>query len=383
MDRIRRTDLQQLLAHRSGPCVSLFMPMHVTDRNALEDTVRLRKLADEAEEQLVDRGLRRTEAAEILAPLRELPDGGVAWQHRGHVFAFFGAPGFTRIFRAGGEMESSVHVDDHFHILPLLPLVTDEEKFFVLALSQNAVQFFEGDANELREVSLNGVPKNLSEAIGIEDAEHAVRFHSGNLGSLGIKQAGMYHGQGGKPETIKEDLRQFVRQIAPAVDKRLNGEHAPLVLATVAATVPMWREVSRYKFLLDDFVAGSPDHVRRAELHSKAWALVQPALAGHRKWCEQRLLEAEGAKVISSLRDIVPAAISGRISALFIDCLRSRWGQYDPANHAAILHSEREPGDQDLVELAVVETMRNGGDVFDLRPEEGGAGSSAEALLRF
>ena len=36
-----------------------------------------------------------------------------------------------------------------------------------------------------------------------------------------------------------------------------------------------------------------------------------------------------------------------------------------------------------LVELAAVETMRNGGDVFDLRPEEGGAGESAEALLRY
>ena len=85
----------------------------------------------------------------------------------------------------------------------------------------------------------------------------------------------------------------------------------------------------------------------------------------------------------SSLRDIVPAAISGRVAALFIDCRRHRWGQYDPANHAVVLHMQQEPGDRDLVELAAVETMRNGGDVFDLRPEESGAGASAEALLRF
>jgi hypothetical protein len=48
-----------------------------------------------------------------------------------------------------------------------------------------------------------------------------------------------------------------------------------------------------------------------------------------------------------------------------------------------VLHKQREPGDQDLVELAAVETMRNGGDVFDLPPEEGGVRESAEALLRF
>ena len=111
--------------------------------------------------------------------------------------------------------------------------------------------------------------------------------------------------------------------------------------------------------------------------------MVQPALATGRRLSERRLLEVEGAKVASSLREIVPAAISGRISALFIDCHNSRWGRYDPANHSVVLHLQREPGDQDLVELAAVETMRNGGEVFDLQPEERGAGKTAEALLRF
>src|SRR5207249_4306776 len=197
------------------------------------------------------------------------------------------------------------------------------------------------------------------------------------------KQMALHHGQGGKPETIKEDMQQFLQKVAAIVDKRLTDEHAPLILATVEATVPLWRGVSRYKFLLDEYVAGNPDHASPAELHAKAWPLVQPALDGYRRLCEKRLLEAEGTKVASSLRDIVPAAMSGRIAALFIDCHRSRWGQYDAANNAVVLHMQPEPGDQDLVELAAVETMRNGGDVFDLRPEEGGAGSSAEALLRF
>src|SRR5207248_2057847 len=252
----------------------------------------------------------------------------------------------------------------------------------VLALSQNGVRFFEGDREQVREETLAGIPKNLEEAIDIEYPEHGQRYHSGDAGSRG-KQMALHHGQGGKPETIKDDMQQFLRQVAVAVDKRLRNERAPLVLATVEQTVPLWRETSDYKFLLDEFVHGNPDHLSPAEMHAKAWPLVQPALGAYRKWCEQRMAESQGAKLASSLRDIVPAAISGRISALFIDCKRSRWGQYDQANNAAILHREREPGDQDLVELAVVETMKNGGDVFDLRPEEGGAGESAEALLRF
>jgi Bacterial archaeo-eukaryotic release factor family 7 len=381
MDRIRRADLQQLLQPRTGPCLSLFMPMHPGSREATDDAVRLRELADDAEHKLIGQGLKRAQAAELLTALRGQPEDA-SWTKRGRGIAFFAAPGFMRTLHFHQELKPSLHVNDHFCVLPLLPLVTEEERFYLLALSQNVVRFFEGDAETLRDIPLPGAPANLAAAIDIEDAEHGVHFHSGMAGSEG-KQRALYHGHGGKPEVIKTDLREFLQRVAPAVERRLNGQHAPLVLATVEATAAMWREITGYKFLLDGFVAGNPDHLTPAELHAKAWPLVQPALAGQRRWCERRLIEAAGDKVTSDLREIVPAAIGGRVSALFVDCQRSRWGQYDPANHVAVLHAEREPGDENLVERAAVETMRHGGDVFDLRSEEGGAGESAEALLRF
>ena len=67
MDRIQRADLESLLAPQTGPCVSLFMPMHPAGREGMQDPVRLRKLADEAEETLVDRGLRRPAARDPWA----------------------------------------------------------------------------------------------------------------------------------------------------------------------------------------------------------------------------------------------------------------------------------------------------------------------------
>jgi hypothetical protein len=267
-------------------------------------------------------------------------------------------------------------------VLPLIPLVTDMDRFFVLPLSQNAAILYEGDARELRPLPIAGLPRNLEEARQIENADRGETLKSGARGSM-KKQSAVFQRAHGRPDVIQLELREYLRQVAEVVDRRLNGESTPLVLATVEATAPIWREVSRYKFVLDDFVAGNADHLSPAELHAKAWPLVQPALAVSRRLSERRLLEAEGAKVASSLREIVPAAISGRISTLFIDCRRSRWGQYDAASHSVVLHQQREPGDQDLVELAAVETMRNGGEVFDLRPEHEGAGEAAEALLRF
>jgi hypothetical protein len=167
------------------------------------------------------------------------------------------------------------------------------------------------------------------------------------------------------------------------IDRRLNGEQAPLVLATVEATVPIWRDASRYKFLLDDFVAGNPDRLAPHELHAKAWPLVQPALTRRRQLAWQRLQEAPGSKVSVGLQKIGPAAIRAQIDSLFIDPTKTHWGRYRLEDESVEVHEQPQPGDQDLVELAAVETLKHKGDVFALQRSNGAPGEVAEALLRF
>src|SRR3954454_18310942 len=123
MDRIHRTDLAPLLDYQAGQCVSIFMPCTPTGRDSREDAVRLRELADQACTILVDRGMRRTEAEALLAPLRDLPNDVGAWQRRGKSLALFAGRGFFRVLHADGPLDSAVYVDDHFHVRSLLPVV--------------------------------------------------------------------------------------------------------------------------------------------------------------------------------------------------------------------------------------------------------------------
>jgi len=382
MDRIHRTDLQPLLDRREGFCISLYMPCSVGGRDSREDEVRLRGLVSEAVETLVQRGMRRPTAEELTAPLRSLSDDIDAWQHRGPGLAAFAAPGFVRVFNVEGALQAAALVDHQFHIRPLLGLLAEDDRFHLLAISQNALRFFTGDAKALHEAPLPGVPKNLKEAIDIEDAEHGRRYHSGMAGEAG-KRAAIHHGQGGKPEMIKENMREFLRPVACVVDKALNGEQAPLVLATVEATVSLWREVSHYKFLLDDYVAGSPDHLSASELHAKAWPLVEPALQRRQQLAWQRLQEAAGSKVSFGLEKIVPAAMRAQIDSLFIDPAQTRWGRYHMENESVEIHNEPRPGDEDLIELAAIETLKHKGDVFRLPNGSATRHEIAEALLRF
>jgi hypothetical protein len=376
MERVRRTDLDDILAYSGGPCVSLFLPLHPAGRDGMEDAVRLRNLTGDAEEQLVARGMRRPDAVALLEPARALPDDNLAWQHRDRAAAIFLAPQFFRAVKFHRDLEPSLHVDDHFHLRPILPLIDDEQRFFVLALSQDSVCLLEGDADGLHEVSVRGLPHDLAAALNTGGRGEA----PAPTAASGQPQV-VLEGEHGNSRAAQDDLQLFLRRVAAAVDKHLEGDRAPLVLATIADYVPLWREASRYAHRVEDFVAGNARDLTSPQLHAKAWRIAEPLLRHRREWLHDRLLNATGAgKATFGLPDVVPAAIGGRIEALFIDCAQPRWGRYSAGDHTARVHDQPQPGDEDLVELAATETLRHRGEVYAANL---GSGRTAEALLRW
>lgn len=115
MDLIRRDTVRELLEAQAGPCVSVFAPLHPGTSESRQDPIRLRKFLSPAEEQLVDRGLGRHAARELLAPLRRFYDGNTPWKYEGRGLAMFLAPGFERTFPLA-EHETLRHDG---HVFPL------------------------------------------------------------------------------------------------------------------------------------------------------------------------------------------------------------------------------------------------------------------------
>jgi len=386
MERITRRKLDELVGLQTGPCISIYLPMHPVGRDALQDAVRLRKLCDEAEERLIKHGLSRNEANELILPARRLPSNELAWQARGQWIAIFIAPGLAHTYQGHGSMEEALFLDEQFHLRPLLPHITQRERFYVLALSQNAARLLEGDSTHLRELELPDLPRGVSEVLSADGAnrryESEAAVHSGQAGKQPDAK-----GQGGAPSEARSELEMYVRRLAAVVDRHLADVRAadgpaPLILATSAAMAPLWRSFSRYQHLLNDFIAGNPDYQKGPELHAKAWPLVKPFLDRERQQLHERLENAHGA-MMTGLKHVIPAAIQGRIDTLFIDCTRPRWGKYDAERLAVEVHDEPNPGDADLVELAAAETLRHRGNVFALPPDAGVRGETAEALLRY
>jgi len=374
MDLLTRDELKTLLLDLPGPCVSLFMPAH--RGGAEQDPIRFRKLLTEAEKRLTAGGQRSPEARELLQPARELLDEPLFWHNQSDGLALFLAPGFLRYYRLALAFEEQLLVEKRFVVRPLLPLVTGDGRFFVLALSQKGIRLLQGTRFQIRELDVAGVPASLAEVLGPADRDEMRTFHAHPTGGRGNWGA-IFHGVGFVDH--KTDLLRYFQRIDRGLHELLHKERVPLVVATVEYLLPLYRQANTYPHLLEQGIEGNPDRLSNQELHTKAWSLVEP---GYRKTLEgaaglYRRLVGTG-KTSCELREVVPAACEGRIETLFVPAQAPKWGRYDPAS-GVIEHAQPELGDEDLHNLAAVHVLRHGGAVYAVTPDElpGGTGLAA------
>ncbi len=88
-------------------------------------------------------------------------------------------------------------------------------------------------------------------------------------------------------------------------------------------------------------------------------------------------------KASDNPREVVIAAMEGRIATLFVNPCRLQWGVVDQAQQQIDVHGAFEPGDEDLLEVAAAETLRRGGEVYATDEDEFPGSESVAALFRY
>jgi hypothetical protein len=83
------------------------------------------------------------------------------------------------------------------------------------------------------------------------------------------------------------------------------------------------------------------------------------------------------------LEKVVPAARLGRVEELFVAVGRQRWGRFDEVTQRVKVRNEPHAGDQDLLDLAAVQTVLHGGSVYAVDPDRVPGGRSVAAVMRF
>ena len=379
MKLLSRAELETLIEEPEGLCVSIFLPTHRAGAQTQQDPIRFKNLLREAEAQLLVKELRAPETEELLRPARELLDDSVFWQHQSDGLAVFLSAGVFRYYRLPLNFEDLAVVADRYYLKPLLPLLTGDGQFYILALSQNEVRFLRATRHSVSEVELEDVPESLADTLRYDDQEKQLQFHTGTAGGRGGRAA-IFHGH--EPDDPKDDILRYFRQIDRGVQELLKGSQAPLVLAGVDYLLPIYREVSRYPHTIDEGVTGNPENLRPEELHERAWDAVRTRFSEAQRNATARYRQLAGTGQASrDVREIVAAAYYGRVETLFAASGAQQWGVFDPDTGEVDLHEEPEGGD--LLEFAAIQTVLHHGTVYVTNPDNMPADAAAASVFRY
>jgi hypothetical protein len=382
MDNLNREDVTKLAQKSDGLCVSIYMPAHRKSPRSEQDRTRFKNLVRRAEKTLKKRGPRNIE--KIIEPARRLLDDIDFWNHQNNGLAVFANNDIFRYFRLPQRFAELLVVTDRFHTKPLLPLVSEEAGFHILALSQKHVRLLTATRFTVDELELEDIPKSLEEAMRYDviDGQQLQLHRARGSGGQG---AAVFHGQVMGDEDNKEKIEQFLHRVDNGVTKRLSGDGSPpLVLAGVEFLQSMYREVSHYANILDEGVRGNPDERDSEELHRQAKKVVEPYFSASRHRAVELYRNLTGTEQAShDVKAIARAALHGRVSQLLVARDTEVWGTYDEKNDEVVRHEKRAPGDEDLLDFAAAQTLQHGGTVFVIDREEMPDHHLAAAVFRY
>jgi hypothetical protein len=383
--------------------ISIYMPTHRKGDEIQQNPIRLQNLLDEAEEQLREGGVSATKARELLAPARGYVEDDIFWQHQSEGLALFLAEEFARYYQLPFDFDELAVVSEHFHIKPLLPLLSDNGRFYVLALDQEEIQLFQGSRYTIGEIDLERVPDGLAEILRWDDPEKRLQQHTGTEAVFDGGVAAVFHGHGmASDDDPKEYIERYFHRVDDGVSDLLAGEEAPLVLAGVDYLLPIYQEANSYPHLLEEGVERNVQELDQEELHALAWDIVAPLFQasqeealdvyhhlsgddGEQPFDELRTRPIDELRTRASdeLAEIVPAAYYERVEALFVALDTQRWGTFDPDTGDVDSHDQAEPFDNDLLDFAAAHTLLNGGAVYAVEREAVPGDEDIAAVFRY
>lgn len=384
-------ELKTLVDQSQSPCVSLYMPTYNggTGTEVRQNPTRFKNLIKQAEALLQENSdLRHTEVLEFLQPAMDL-DQDTFWQHQEEGLAIFIANNFLQYYSLPLNFDELVVVSDRFHLKPIMPLLTGDGSFFLLGLSQERIRFFEGSRYSIHEIELEDVPQSMDEALQYnetaKDGQFRISTSKGGT-SNPFPQAGSYHGQG-SPDQDKpqENILQFFHLLDKGLHKYLNGQRAPLMIAGVEYLFPLYKEANTYPHLVEDILPiDNLGVVKPEDLHQKVWPIIEPLYSEEQQAAIEQYRELAGSgKTSTDLKEAVSGAYYGRVDQLFVAVGVQEWGQFDPQENDLQVHEEAQPGDEDLLNVAAVQTILNGGKVYAVPPDAVPDEARVAAVFRY
>lgn len=327
--------IHRLMAERQGPCVTLLLPTHRTMPDAGQDHLVLRRLVEEAERRVLEKGDKRSMAPwlERLAALEKSIDH----THNTEGMAVFIGNDITEVVKLPFPVAERCVVDDTFATREVVRWRLGGVDHHVLVLGTRGARLYHASNDHL-----------LGEVRGAFPMEN--RHYTTDAVAV---------------STSRGQVNQL-REFHVAVDKAVHeavGDNGRVVVACTQEQYPQLVAESGRKHSYIGNLSGSHDHVPPAEVVKQAWTIAYEDQK-RRHMADLDLLKRAGAgKHSTSVKDIWAQVREGRGLTLLVE--------RDLRMAAKVLGDRIELVDDpkamgvvdDIIDDIIEEQIRKGGDV--------------------
>lgn len=387
MDILTRKKFEELINSEEEWCISIYMPTCRMGADIKQNPIRYKQCIREAEDKLFNLGLSKSDVGNILRSASDLIDETTFWQSQTEGLAIFITPEKMNYYHIPFEVKDQVIVSDKFYTKPLLPLFTVDGQFYILAISKNEVRLFKASRQTVKEIVMEDAPRSVEDMKVDDDPRTKLQLRTSSpVGSNQLVYNTASQGQGNENDFNKNELARYFRAIDEALNKVHKGDNIPLVLAGVEYLIPIYKEISKYPNILDEFIKGNPETLYGEDLQKLAWEIMEPKFLKIQELAESKYNQFSGQKnglSSSSLNKILPQAYNGQIETLFIANGVHQWGKFHPDTNKVEFHEEEKVGNEDLMDRAATLTISRGGTVYVVDPDKVPDGGTVAAVLRY
>lgn len=397
MSLLPRKDIEPLLRVSGGPCVSIFLPTFRAGGERQQNPIRLKNVVRNVAERLEeDWGMRSPDADELLDPVKRLVDDNSFWLHQSDGLALFLSPDTFKSFRLPVQLNELAVVEKRFHLKPLLPLLSGDGDghFYILSLSRKNIRLLSASRFRVEEIDLEsqGVPTSFTEALGDLkqiQMQASTSSKTPHRFSMGPRGGPIFSAHATGEENLDADLRNYFERFDDALGRIDVDRKAPVVLAGVEYLLPIYRDVATtFQNICEDALRGNMEGEKAEDLHAAAWEIVEPHFLQERRRAAERFGDLSGSgRSSADLNVILPAAHDGRVESLFVARGVRVWGSYEGGENRSITFQSGQDGprngNEDLLDLAAVQTYLNGGKVFVVEQKDVPEGKSLAAVFRY
>src|SRR5690625_5464555 len=241
---ISRTSIEELIDRTDDLNLTITLPTHKKGEEVQQDPIRFKNLLSEAESQLLEKGMKRLDVEEILKRPRQLLEDYNFCYHAEAGMVFYMHRDLFEIYQLPYSLNERVYLRDHFLITPLLPMVSLNGTWAMLALRPKNLRLLRCTRESIENITPGDIFTNIEDFVG-DRQEASLQFHSSADSEV------MYYGPGSADNERKKRKETYMRGVEKSVTALMKQMGEPLVLVGSEDIISLYRSLNKYQRLLE------------------------------------------------------------------------------------------------------------------------------------